>query len=156
MRKLVSVFTLIITVSFVLSGCNVYRDLFRTNNCSDCPLYHYKSEWVCENPEITFNVHGEPQNDGSFYWPSGVIKYQGKEYYFSLEFDYLRTIYFVPCEKDELKIRHYCTPEEFYFKGICVYSKDSFTVEIDKETDNVFDGEFDAILFTKVIPDMNK
>ncbi len=147
MKKVILFIILIMTSCIFFTGCNVYRDLFQNNNCDDCPLWHYESDWKCTDPNITFSVHKEPTEDNLSYWPTGVIEYYGEQHYFTLEFDYLRTVYFVPSEKNELKKKHYSVPEEVYFSGVCVYSENQFTVEIDKETDNVFDGKYDVILF---------
>ncbi|MBP3923094.1 MAG: hypothetical protein J6D27_09015 [Ruminiclostridium sp.] len=156
MRKTLSFIILIFSSCFFFTSCNVYRDFFQNNNCDDCPLWHHESEWECTNPDITFFVYEEPKDENSSYWPSGVIEYQGEQYYFTLEFDYLRTIYFVPSEKDTMKKKHYCVPEKLYFSGICIYSEDQFTVEIDKNTDSIFDGKYDTILFTKVEAEQNE
>ena len=35
------------------------------------------------------------------------------------------------------------------FTGTCKYSKTKFTIKIDTETDNLFDGEYDELVFVR-------
>lgn len=109
----------------LLCGCDPY--------INKQPWHYENSVWVCEKPHIIYYA-----ND------SAKLLTDDNEFIFDLTFSansvdawkYLGN-------GDET------SDTKLLFNGTCKYSKTKFTIKIDKESDNLFDGKYDELVFAR-------
>ena len=109
--------------------------------------YNYGSSiWICEEPKITYVIEMKYDESQEMEVPEtyAVAMKHDKEVFFHLGF-----------LSDTVKAREYknIDSKEFtgntLFTGTCKYSKTKFTIKIDTETDNLFGGEYDELVFVR-------
>ena len=124
MKKAISL--LMLCVMFVCAcGCDPY--------VNKQPWHYENSVWVCENPHIMYNA-----SDGA------KLSTDDNEFIFDLTFsansveawEYLKN-------GDEV------TDTKLLFTGACKYSKTKFTIKIDTESDILFNGKYDELVFVR-------
>lgn len=120
---------------FLLSSCDRYVNKYPT---------HYKnSQWVCENPNITYIVGDFKNNIGDY----AEVVIDQKTYYFGFGFSSTTAdgIKYDLGENGDI-----IDTGEHYFLGTGKYSENEFTITIDKESDKLFCGEYDKLVFQRV------
>ena len=66
-----------------------------------------------------------------------------------------KIVFLLTALSDTVKAREYknIDSKEFtgnmLFTGTCKYSKTKFTIKVDTETDNLFDGQYDELVFVR-------
>ena len=124
MKRAISLLTLCAVLA-CCCGCDPY-----TNRQ---PWHYEHSVWVCENPHIIYTV-----GDGA------KLLTDDNEFSFDITFranladawKYLKN-------GDEV------TDTKLLFTGVCKYSKTKFIIKVDTETDNLFDGQYDELVFVR-------
>ena len=89
------------------------------------PTNYTDSKWECTNPNITYYV-GNFKNNGFCATTADGIKYTLDE-----NGDMIDT-------------------GEHYFLGTGKYGKNKFTIKIDKDSDKLFGGKYDKLIFQRV------
>lgn len=92
--------------------------------------------WVCENPDIHFDVIEVPGESPKL---TGSINHNGNTINIHVIFNPGRSIFIYDDSSDNGKI----------LTGVCNFESDRFVVEIEKENDQIFDGKYDSLTFYK-------
>ena len=137
MKKIFILFQALIIV-VLESGCDPY--------VGKKPYNYGSSIWICEEPKITYVIEMKYDESQEMETPEtyAVALKHDKEVFFHLGF-----------LSDTVKAREYknIDSKEFtgnmLFTGTCKYSKTKFTIKIDTETDNLFDGQYDELVFVR-------
>ena len=126
---------LIIINCFFLASCNPYADKYPTN--------YTDSKWECTNPNITY-YGGNFKNNISNY---AEVIIDEKSYYFGLGFCATTAdgIKYTLDENGDM-----IDTGEHYFLGTGKYGKNKFTIKIDKDSDKLFGGKYDKLIFQRV------
>ena len=97
------------------------------------PWHYENSVWVCENPHIIYTSDG-----------TAKATVNDEEIVFRLDFRSSR------CGgSKDIQQGNEIVKNVQVFTGACKYSKTKFTIKIDTETDNLFDGEYDELVFVR-------
>ena len=91
------------------------------------------SVWVCNDPQINLSVDENHKISGEI-----IIDYE--PHIIKVEFVQVTKIFIYVCDNDELLL---C------LEGTCDFKDESFSVEINKNTDKLFYGKYDKIVFLK-------
>lgn len=129
-------FCVLIVVSF--SSCNStywYRYIPSTNDlyAEIRPDYFPQSIWICNDPQINLVVDDN-------YDVRGEVFIDGEPHVIEVKF--VQSVKIMVYLHDNDKIT-YC------LEGTCDFKTDSFSVEIDKDEDTLFHGQYDKIVFIK-------
>lgn len=125
-------FLLIVFNFIILTACDPYVRKY--------PINQFNSKWECQNPSFFYYVNGYGENFAE-------VEINGETKYFGFGF----------CSEtaDALKYElneenQFIATGEIYFYGTGKYGKNKFTVIIDKETDKLFNGKYDKLIFKRV------
>ena len=117
----------------VLCGCDPY--------VYEHPYNYKDSIWVCEEPNITYYVVGSPEDENSYDY--AVTKIDGQD--ITLDFGFRSTVFSAVIHDENNEEAHMeC------LAGTCRYSKNQFTVTVDKETDQLFNGQYETLVFKRI------
>ncbi|MFQ8952668.1 MAG: hypothetical protein ACLR56_06460 [Oscillospiraceae bacterium] len=138
MRK-VTIITLIVWMIFCISGCN-------WNPFVKQPFLYDNSVWKCKQPEISYFVKTrydeEQKTDISDDYAATFI--DGKKVVMDFGFLYNTIKVYELSDEDSKEFTG-----NTLFTGTCKYSKTKFTIKVDTETDNLFDGQYDELVFIR-------
>ena len=138
MRK-VTIITLIVWMIFCISGCN-------WNPFVKQPFLYDNSVWKCKQPEISYFVKTrydeEQKTDISDDYAATFI--DGKKVVMDFGFLYNTIKVYELSDEDSKEFTG-----NTLFTGTCKYSKTKFTIKVDTETDNFFDGQYDELVFIR-------
>ena len=138
MRK-VTIITLIVWMIFCISGCN-------WNPFVKQPFLYDNSVWKCKQPEISYFVKTrydeEQKTDISDDYAATFI--DGKKVVMDFGFLYNTIKVYELSDEDSKEFTG-----NTLFTGIGKYSKTKFTIKVDTETDNLFDGQYDELVFIR-------
>lgn len=138
MRK-VTIITLILWMIFCISGCN-------WNPFVKQPFLYDNSVWKCKQPEISYFVKTrydeEQKTDISDDYAATFI--DGKKVVMDFGFLYNTIKVYELSDEDSKEFTG-----NTLFTGTCKYSKTKFTIKVDTETDNLFDGQYDELVFIR-------
>ena len=129
-------FCVLIVVSF--SSCNStywYRYIPSTNDlyAEIRPDYFPQSIWICNDPQINLVVDDN-------YDVRGEVFIDGEPHVIEVKF--VQSVKIMVYLRDNDK-------SSFCLEGTCDFKTDSFSVEIDKDEDTLFHGQYDKIVFIK-------
>ena len=110
------------------------------------PYDYGDSIWICEEPKITYVVEIKYNDELETDIPETYAKtcIDGEELLFDLDF--------LGSTSHAWEFKDYISKESIgieYFHGTCKYSKTKFTIKVDKETDKLFDGKYDELVFVR-------
>lgn len=132
-------FTLFLGILLVLScgGCNY--DLYYGKR----PYDYGAARWVCEDISAWFEVDPDAEE---YYYPEGEVEIDDQTWHLKL--------YFVTETKYvSLKTsRSYESGKGSYIgdlDGECEFSPEKLIIKIDKETDTIFHGQLDELVFVR-------
>ena len=115
---------------FSLCGCDPY--------VYAQPYNYENSIWVCDEPEITYYVLDSPDNESY-----AVVKINGQD--IMLDFGFRSTLLFAFIhDESESEANKEC------FTGTCQYSKEKFVVKVDIESDRLFGGKYETLVFKRM------
>ena len=139
MRKL-SIGVSILLLMSIVSGCCNWNPFVKH------PYLYGDSVWVCENPKITYVVEMKYDDEQEMDMPQtyAVTNVNGKEILFDFDYLYENIIAYKVSDSDSND-----SEGTELFHGIGKYSKTKFTIKVDTETDNLFDGEYDELVFVR-------
>ena len=139
MRKL-SIGVSILLLMSIVSGCCNWNPFVKH------PYLYGDSVWVCENPKITYVVEMKYDDEQEMDMPQtyAVTNVNGKEILFDFDYLYENIIAYKVSDSDSND-----SEGTDLFHGIGKYSKTKFTIKVDTETDNLFDGEYDELVFVR-------
>ena len=134
--------TFIFTVSILLciSGCNWNPFVGKR------PPDYGDSVWICEEPKITYTVKMKYDEEEKMDIPESyaVTYIDGNEVL--LDFGFIGNAIRV-YELKSIKPKEYIG--EIFLNGTCKFSETKFTVKVDTELDNLFDGRYDELVFVR-------
>ena len=119
--------------------------------CS-CDPYVYKQPdacgdnvWKCENPEITYVVKMEYSDEHETDIPVSyaITSVNDEEITFYLRF-LGNTARAIELDKESMD-----QTGNILFYGTCKYSKTKFTIKVDTESDILFNGKYDELVFVR-------
>ena len=138
MRK-VTIITLIVWMIFCISGCNWHPFVKQ-------PFLYDNSVWKCKEPEISYFVKTkydeEQKTDISDDYAATFI--DGKKVVMDFGFLYNTIKVYELSDEDSKEFTG-----NTLFTGTCKYSKTKFIIKVDTETDNLFDGQYDELVFVR-------
>ena len=126
-RKILCLILLPILISICFSGCDLYA--------GTRPFDYPNSLWVCEEPEIRFEVGAN--KEWKAYLGSGEEQQE-----FQLLFGYGTDVDAVKADTQLI------SSETILFQGHCTFSEDHFTISL--STDNLWNGAYHKLLFQRV------
>ncbi len=132
MRKIITTLVLFI----LLCGCDPYAN--------KQPWNFKNSVWVCSEPYITYGI-----DPNSIETASTII--DGKEIIFDLCFNANRVDAWKYKEQGGEKVG-----DEILFSGTCSYSETEFIIKVDVDSDVLFKGEYQELVFTRQEEKNNK
>ncbi len=121
MKKAISVLFL----ALFLCGCDPYVNVE--------PSSYENSVWVCENPHIIYTSDG-----------TAKATVNDEEIVFRLDFRSSRCGGTKDIQQGNEIVKNIQV-----FTGACKYSKTKFIIKVDTETDNLFDGQYDELVFVR-------
>ena len=100
---------------------------------------------ICD-PKITYVVEMKYDDEQEMDMPQtyAVTNVDGKEILFDFDYLYENIIAYKVSDSDSND-----SEETELFHGIGKYSKTKFTIKVDTETDNLFDGQYDELVFVR-------
>lgn len=134
MRKII-VLICIGACCIALSSCNY--DLYYGKR----PFDYGAAKWICEEPSAWFVV--DP-NSEEYYRPKGEIQLNNETMQFELFF--IVETNFVAFQ---IIMDSSLNDEPLELKGECEFSPQNLTVKVDQETDTIFNGQYDILIFTR-------
>ena len=139
MRKLSIGVSILLLMSIVSRCCN-------WNPFAKHPYLYGDSVWLCENPKITYVVEMKYDDEQEMDMPQtyAVTNVDGKEILFDFDYLYENIIAYKVSDSDSND-----SEGTELFHGIGKYSKTKFTIKVDTETDNLFDGQYDELVFVR-------
>ena len=139
MRKL-SIGVSILLLMSIVSRCSNWNPFVKH------PYLYGDSVWVCENPKITYVVEMKYDDEQEMDMPQtyAVTNVDGKEILFDFDYLYENIIAYEVSDSDSND-----SEGTELFHGIGKYSKTKFTIKVDTETDNLFDGQYDELVFIR-------
>ena len=137
MKKIFILFQVLLIV-VLESGCSLY--------VGEKPYNYGDSIWICEEPKITYVVEMKYDEAQEMEIPEtyAVALDHDKEVFFHLGF-----------LSDTVKAREYKDIDsmEFtgntLFTGTCKFSETKFTIKVDTESDTLFNGKYDELVFIR-------
>ena len=121
---------LLILITFC--GCFITTDFYSGKR----PYDYGKATWVCESPDAWFIVN-TPEDDERFVYPKGEIAVGDKTIKFTLSFGHSNVASFT--DKNHNVI----------LRGACKFSPEKLIITVYKETDTIFNGQYDTITFVR-------
>ena len=147
-RRKVSIFRKFLLISlsvlsiFVFCSCNF--DPYYGKR----PYDYGASTWVCENPSARFVVNPE---DEDYDTPQGEIQLNDDDIPFKLIFvTQTDQVFFVISKRGVSYDEGY---NDGGFEGDCVFSPEKFVIKVDKDTDTLFNGQYDELVFLRISSD---
>ena len=139
MRKL-SIGVSILLLMSIVSRCSNWNPFVKH------PYLYGDSVWVCENPKITYVVEMKYDDEQEMDMPQtyAVTNVDGKEILFDFDYLYENIIAYEVSDSDSND-----SEGTELFHGIGKYSKTKFIIKVDTETDNLFDGQYDELVFVR-------
>ena len=139
MRKL-SIGVSILLLMSIVSKCSNWNPFVKH------PYLYGDSVWVCENPKITYVVEMKYDDEQEMDMPQtyAVTNVDGKEIMFDFDYLYENIIAYEVSDSDSND-----SEKTELFHGVGKYSKTKFTIKVDTETDNLFGGEYDELVFVR-------
>ena len=137
MKKIFILFQVLLIV-VLESGCSLY--------VGEKPYNYGDSIWICEEPKITYTVKMKYDEDEKMDVPeSNAVTYiDGNEVF--LDFGFIgNTIRIYQLESIESK--EYTG--ETFLNGTCKFSETKFTIKVDTESDTLFNGKYDKLVFIR-------
>ena len=131
MKKYFFHFILALILIFMISGCTDFHSGKR-------PIDYGRAKWISESPDIWFIVK-DPEPGYSI--PKGEMIVEDSVIYFSLSFSNGKDAFFSDDDQEAL------------FSGSCKFSPEKLVVKIYKNTDKVYNGEVDEIVFIRTAID---
>lgn len=126
---------LTISLSLAITGCNY--DKYDGKR----PFDYGEAKWVCSDPNAWFYVHPDAED---YHTPTGELTLDDKVIDFKLTF---------PPETDLVTITAETNGNSKGFtlttSGKCTFSPNEFTITIDKQGDEIFEGKCDRLVFVK-------
>lgn len=134
--------TFIFTVSILLctSGCNWNPFVGKR------PPDYGDGVWICEEPKITYTVKMKYDEEQKMDIPESyaVTYIDGNEVL--LDFGFIGNAIRV-YELKSIEPKEYIG--EIFLNGTCKFSETKFTVKVNTELDNLFDGQYDELVFVR-------
>ena len=139
MRKL-SIGVSILLLMSIVSKCSNWNPFVKH------PYLYGDSVWVCENPKITYVVEMKYDDEQEMDMPQtyAVTNVDGKEIMFDFDYLYENIIAYEVSDSDSND-----SEKTELFHGVGKYSKTKFIIKVDTETDNLFDGQYDELVFVR-------
>ena len=139
MRKL-SIGVSILLLMSIVSKCSNWNPFVKH------PYLYGDSVWVCENPKITYVVEMKYDDEQEMDMPQtyAVTNVDGKEIMFDFDYLYENIIAYEVSDSDSND-----SEKTELFHGVGKYSKTKFIIKVDTETDNLFGGEYDELVFVR-------
>ena len=139
MRKL-SISVSILLLMSIVSRCSNWNPFVKH------PYLYGDSVWVCENPKITYVVEMKYDDEQEMDMPQtyAVTNVDGKEILFDFDYLYENIIAYEVSDSDSND-----SEGTELFHGIGKYSKKQFTIKVDTESDVLFDGQYDELVFVR-------
>ncbi len=107
------------------------------------PWDYGSAKWVCEDPKAWVEVDVESEE---FDFPKGEVIINDRPIKFRLCFIHqTNQVFFQITEKTSNSI-FYEVPE---FSGECTFAPDKLVIKVDKDSDTVFSGKYDELVFTR-------
>ena len=102
--------------------------------------------WICEEPKITYTVKMKYDEEQKMDIPESyaVTYIDGNEVL--LDFGFIGNAIRV-YELKSIEPKEYIG--EIFLNGTCKFSETKFTVKVDTELDNLFDGQYDELVFVR-------
>lgn len=134
--SVVSIISLVI-LSAILTGCTLI-----TTAEKYVPFNYPGSKWECEEPYIRLQIPKDVKEIAI-----AITEKNGNEISFFLGMNnrHVDAIRYHDDNNDCIEI----TDSDVLFSGMISYSKDSFTISINKANDILFDGEYDSLVFKR-------
>lgn len=107
------------------------------------PFDYGAATWVCENPSAWFVVNPDVDD---YYQPEGEIQLNDETMQFKLFFVPETNLVFFVIIKNSVSNNEECYDSGF--DGECIFSPEKLVIKVDKDTDTVFDGQYDELVFT--------
>ena len=137
MKKIIkiSIISLVSLVALVLISALVLKLIWISNARKYAPYLFTGSTWVCNDPEIVYEV---PAGYGE---STAKTVVNGKE----VEFELGTLNHYV----EAVKFGNDHTAIDAYFTGFIIYKENRFIIYIDKSSDQLFDGKYSKLVFYK-------
>ena len=146
MRRMLKIGSFVLLIIILLTSCNNFhienwilgeRDFYAGRRPTDFPL----SKWISDSPNIWFEVpeieENAPPPDPLY----GKAEFAGETIDIQFFFDRGITMRGYKVDSNDQFV--------LLFEGSCYFEKEKVTVTIDKETDILFEGKYDEIIFVK-------
>lgn len=137
-KKITFIFT--VSILLCLSGCNWKPFIGKR------PPDYGDGVWICEEPKITYTVKMKYDEEEKMDVPeSDAVTYiDGNEVF--LDFGFIgNTIRIYQLESIESKEYK----DETFLNGNCKFSETKFTIKVDTESDTLFNGKYDELVFVR-------
>ena len=145
MRRIIT-YMLLVIIGFMNMGCQ------RLPYAEDMPSEQLGTRWVSEEPNIWFEVPTE--SDGKELY--GIVSTENGELEIAVDFGtFVDEIYIMEIERKESdetqsgEAQMETTLGLCILSGACEYSDNECIVKVYKDFDNLFNGEYETIVFTK-------
>lgn len=137
LRKLLIAALSVISI-FTISGCNL--DPYYGKR----PFDYGTAMWVCENTSAWFIVNPD---DDNYYYPKGEVVYNGQTIQVGFRFIHETNRVFIDFldSNDSSNISEY----DQMLNGECIFSPEKLVIKVDKDTDALFDGQYDTLVFIR-------
>lgn len=122
----------ILLVLITCGGCVIATDFYAGKR----PYDYGKATWVCESPDAWFVVNTQ-EDDKDYIYPQGEIAIGNKIIKFTISFGHGEVASFT--DEDDNVI----------LQGTCKFSPEKLIITVDKESDKLFNGQYDTITFVR-------
>ncbi len=122
----------ILLMLITCGGCVIATDFYAGKR----PYDYGKATWVCELPDAWFVVN-TPEDDKDYIYPQGEIATDNKNIKFTISFGHGEVASFAD-ENDNVILL-----------GTCRFSPEKLIITVDKESDKLFNGQYDTITFVR-------
>ena len=142
MLKVKKAISLLMLCVMLICVCGCNRNPFIGKRPPD----YGDSVWICEEPKITYTVKMKYDEEEKMDVPeSNAVTYiDGNEVF--LDFGFIgNTIRIYQLESIESK--EYIG--ETFLNGTCKFSETKFTIKVDTESDTLFSGKYDELVFVR-------
>ena len=133
MKKYIICFMILMFVIILISGCTNFYNGKR-------PVDYGHAKWIAASPDIWFVVTDRDVNH-EYLEPKGEMTVGNEVLSFTIGFNTANG----GCFKID--------DDHMLFAGACEFSPEKLIVKIDKDTDKVFNGEVDEIVFIRTAID---
>ena len=146
MKKIIPVIYIIILALFL--SFFVSKTLVLINDRINDPYKHPGSEWICENPKIVYYIPEDTINEEAI----ATTRTNGKSIQFTIN---TQNAIHTRVEAFKYIDGSVTDNPELLFSGTISYSKDEFTITIDEDSDRLFNGVYDSLVFHRVESETN-